>query len=119
LELSIFVIEDFSLTIYLDVYSLKCWRGEMKKGLGYGVILAIILLGLTMLAFNTQLCKAQLTGDLDEDGDVDIADLIIVAGAFGTTSIHPRWNEQADLNADMKVNMIDLAIVARNFGSTA
>ena len=90
----------------------------MKKRLGYGVILIIVLLGLTMLAFNTQLCKAQLIGDLDEDGDVDIADLIIVAGAFGTTSIHPRWNAQADINDDAKVNMIDLAIVARNFGST-
>ena len=80
----------------------------MKKRLGYGVIMIIVLLGLTMLAFNTQLCRAQLIGDLDEDGDVDIADLIIVAGAFGTTSIHPRWNAQADINDDAKVNMIDL-----------
>ena len=112
------VIEDFSLGVYLDVSSLEFWRRAMKKRLGYGAILAIVILGLTMLAFNTKLCKAQLVGDLDEDGDVDIADLIIVAGAFGATSLHPRWNPQADINDDAKINMVDLAIVARNFGST-
>ena len=81
-------------------------------------MLAMLVLGLSMLAFNMQLAKAQSVGDLNDDGKVNLEDSIIAAKAFGSKPEHPRWNPLADLNGDGKVNMIDLGVIAKNFGST-
>lgn len=49
-------------------------------------------------------------GDLDGDGDVDLADLEAVAAALGQAST------PADLNGDGRVDLLDLVLVALNFG---
>ncbi len=51
--------------------------------------------------------------DLNNDGVVNILDLVLVASQFGTTETN------ADLNADGTVNMDDLVIVANAWGSVA
>lgn len=90
----------------------------MQKRIVSGITLGILVLCLSMLAFNIQLVKAdEPNPDLNGDGKVDLADLIITVGAFGSREGHPRWNPIADLNEDGKVNMIDLGIIAKNFGS--
>ena len=53
-------------------------------------------------------------GDCDLDGDVDISDLGIMAGHFGTTD-YTVWHG-GDLTGDSLVNISDLGILAGNFG---
>lgn len=91
----------------------------MQKRIVSEITLALLVLGLSMLAFNIQSAKADgLVGDLNNDGEVNLEDLIIAAKAFGSTPEHPRWNSIADLNGDDKINMIDIGTIAKNFGST-
>lgn len=49
--------------------------------------------------------------DLDNDGDVDINDVLALAGHWGETS-----GGIGDLNKDNKVNIRDLVLLARNIG---
>ena len=55
-----------------------------------------------------------LAGDLNNDGIVNIQDLVLVASQFGTTGI-----TAADLNGDNTVNMDDLLLVANAFSNIA
>ena len=48
--------------------------------------------------------------DVNQDGVVNIQDLVLVAQAFG------EYNEKADINGDGAVNIIDLLRVASHFG---
>lgn len=60
-----------------------------------------------------------LPGDLNLDGTVDGADLVMLALAFGTERGDPRFLDAADLNTDGMVDGKDLAILAGNFGSSS
>ena len=51
--------------------------------------------------------------DLNNDGVVNILDLVLVASQFGTT------DTTADLNADGAVNIQDLVMVANALGGVA
>ena len=57
---------------------------------------------------------AALAGDLNNDGIVNIQDLVLVASQFGTTGPSP-----ADLNGDNIVNIQDLVLVANALGNAA
>jgi len=59
------------------------------------------------------------SGDINQDGIVDIRDISIVGRAYGSYPGHPKWNPDADLNGDGIVDIRDIAIVARNFAQTA
>jgi len=61
----------------------------------------------------------KITGDVNGDGQVDVADLTIVSIAFGNFEGEPDYNPIADLNHDGVVDMRDLAKVARHLGETA
>ncbi len=70
---------------------------------------------------------AELTGDLNEDGVVDIVDIVICALAFGSAAEdNPEtpwnetrnWNPIADLNSDAIIDIVDLVIIAIHFGET-
>ena len=50
--------------------------------------------------------------DVNEDGTVDIRDLVLVAGQFGESG----EDLKGDLNGDGTVNILDLVIVASHFG---
>jgi len=54
--------------------------------------------------------------DLNNDGTVDIYDLIIVASAYGTSEGDQDWNPAADINGDKTVDIYDLILVASCFG---
>jgi len=58
----------------------------------------------------------RLTGDLNDDGKVDVKDLILFVKAFGSYPTHPRWNPKADLNNDEKTDIKDLILLVKHFG---
>ena len=60
-----------------------------------------------------------LPGDLDRDGRVDGADLLIFAPRFGSRRGENRFMGLADLNEDSQIDGVDLAIFASNFGKTS
>ena len=66
---------------------------------------------------NAQITKvkaAGLKGDVNGDGTVNIADLVLVAGALGETG-----QNAADVNGDGTVNIADLVLVAGALGTSA
>ena len=52
------------------------------------------------------------TGDINQDGIVDIQDYILLSNAFGTN------DQSADLNSDDIVDIQDYIILSNNFGRT-
>ena len=54
-----------------------------------------------------------LASDVNQDGRVDILDLILVAQNFGTPA---TANPRTDVNSDGDVNILDMVLVAQNFG---
>lgn len=54
--------------------------------------------------------------DPNGDGEIDIKDLAVAAGAFGSYPGHSRWNPFADINRDGIVDIRDLVIIAKNYG---
>jgi len=59
-----------------------------------------------------------IEGDLNEDGTVNILDLLIVRAAFGTKIGDSGYNSKADLNKDGTVNILDLLAVNLHYGET-
>lgn len=68
-----------------------------------------------MFLLLTALAVASIPGDLNNDGTVDIFDLVLVATNFGKTS---GYDQRADANQDGKVDIFDLVLVAQHFGRT-
>jgi ABC-type transport system substrate-binding protein len=54
--------------------------------------------------------------DLDEDGFVDIFDIVIVASAFGSIIGDSGYDPRADLNQDGYVDIFDIVRIALSFG---
>ena len=56
-------------------------------------------------------------GDQDADGDVDIFDIVIIAGAYGTSEGDPGYVPSADIDGDGDVDIFDIVIAAGNYGA--
>jgi len=57
-----------------------------------------------------------LLGDLNGDDSVGLADLAILASAYGTSASDSDFLAKADLNSDGEIDIGDLAILAGNWG---
>jgi hypothetical protein len=60
---------------------------------------------------------SRLIGDVNKDCKVDIADLVLVARAFGKLSGTAGYYPAVDLNGDGQVDIVDLVIVGSKFGN--
>jgi hypothetical protein len=59
--------------------------------------------------------KAIINTDLNNDGTVNIVDVVIVATACESTPGTPKWNATADLDKDGIINIVDVTMVARDY----
>jgi len=58
-----------------------------------------------------------LAGDANDDDAVDIVDMSIIGGKYGST-VNPV-TERADVNADGYVDIVDIVLAAGNYGSAS
>ena len=72
------------------------------------------LLDQVRIAATTPVCAGRCVGDLDGDGDTDLADLGILLGDFGCTT--PPGPCVGDLNGDGDTDLTDLGILLADFG---
>lgn len=57
-----------------------------------------------------------LVGDVDKDFDVDIFDLVRMAGVYGVKKPNPRYDSSCDVDADGDIDIFDLVLMAGNYG---
>jgi len=55
-------------------------------------------------------------GDINADGDVNILDSLIVAGAFVSKKGDQKFDKRADLNYDNVINILDAILVSKYQG---
>jgi hypothetical protein len=58
----------------------------------------------------------QILGDIDFDGKVSLADLVLLANAYGSKPGDAKWNPNADVNDNGKVDLSDLVMMAQHYG---
>jgi hypothetical protein len=61
---------------------------------------------------------ASIPGDLNGDSKVSLADLVILALAYGSKPGDSNWNPNADIDGNLVVGLSDLVILAQNYGRT-
>ena len=58
-----------------------------------------------------------LGGDTNDDCVINILDLALIGGRFGSSCGDPGWDPRADINDDCTINILDLAVTGGNFGA--
>ncbi len=61
---------------------------------------------------------ATYAGDCDNDGSVDVIDLLTMADTWGLVKGDPGFNPECDLNCDDSVDVVDLLTLAWDFGQS-
>lgn len=66
-------------------------------------------------------CKVlSMLEDVNQDGVIDILDLVVVGKAFGSTPGNPGWDSLANVKSDDQViDIFDLVMVAKIFGAVS
>lgn len=55
-------------------------------------------------------------GDFDSDGDVDIFDIVLIAGAYGSKEGDPEYDSNLDVNCDGEIDIFDIVQVTPFYG---
>jgi hypothetical protein len=59
-----------------------------------------------------------LPGDVDADHDIDILDIVRLAGAYGTIEGQPKYECNCDINGDGHISILDVVIAAGSYGQS-
>lgn len=59
-----------------------------------------------------------IPGDVDGDGDVDIFDIVIIAGVYGVSKPDPRYDPNNDIDGDGDVDIFDIVAAAGNYNKS-
>ena len=108
---AIYRIGDFGKHLTVDDYAV------FSKALSEEEINQIMNIGVAQYLKTTQsegIVDIGVPEDVNDDGIVNILDLVAVAGSFGQTG-----ENDADVNGDGTVNILDLVAVAAAFGEAA
>ena len=92
---------DFTISLASDNYVQSCQVANVTEG-------GAIDLGSIEL----------LAGDINADGNIDIADFTFMAARYRSNQGDADYDAKADLNRDGTINIQDLAILGSHFGST-
>jgi hypothetical protein len=81
--------------------------------------------GYSVQAYNNENIKEQVSEervgtleDIDNNGEIDIYDLSIIATYYGSKKDESYYYERYDLNSDGIIDIYDLTIVSKKIGST-
>ncbi len=97
----------------------KVQANEVNKVI-CSLTVSIVTTNITNYSFNMLMQGTDyLLSDVNHDGKVDLRDIALLIGVYGTTPASPNWNPNADLNRDLKVNMHDVAIACQDFTKTS
>jgi hypothetical protein len=64
----------------------------------------------------TTLVQVTIPGDMNGDFQVSLADLVLLANAYGSKPGDVKWNPNADINGDGKASLADLVVLANRYG---
>jgi len=64
----------------------------------------------------TALVLRTVPGDIDGDFAVELADLVVLARAYGSKRPDSNWNANADIDGNSAVGLSDLVILAQHYG---
>jgi len=59
-----------------------------------------------------------ISGDVDGDRDVDIFDIVAMAGAYGSHEGDPEYNPNYDIDGDGDVDIFDIVAACGNYGES-
>lgn len=73
--------------------------------------------GITDFAFDVAVGAVKyVPGDANNDGMVDVLDIVTISISYGSNPSSSNWNFYADLNFDGTVDLFDLVTVSTQFG---
>jgi len=61
----------------------------------------------------------EIPGDVNRDAMVNVADLLLLNQAYGSTPGSANWNPKCDFNKDNVTNVSDLTTLGKNYGRSA
>ena len=59
-----------------------------------------------------------IPGDVDGDHDVDIYDIVAMAGAYGSHAGDPVYNPNYDIDSDGDIDIFDIVVAASHYGES-
>jgi hypothetical protein len=59
-----------------------------------------------------------IPGDVDGDRDVDIFDIVLIAGVYGISKPDPDYNPNCDIDGDGDIDIFDIVIAAGHYGES-
>ena len=76
----------------------------------------VILLFSTLVSVSSQAATYDPWADFDDDGDVDIFDVVKVTSLYGCREGEPCWNPRVDVVEDGIINIFDVTLVSSYYG---